>query len=76
MILAYLIVHCVVLFGSLPAVPLSNNSVLIHKRQAIQQANVCNANECTFGTCEIISTYNYACHCNSGFKFRSRIHLV
>ncbi len=34
--------------------------------QTQQQANVCNQNECTFGTCEILSTYNYQCHCNKG----------
>ena len=31
----------------------------LNKRQIQQQqANVCNQNECTFGTCEILSTYN------------------
>ena len=39
----------------------------LNKRQIQQQqSNVCNQNECTFGTCEIISTYVYQCHCNKG----------
>ena len=34
--------------------------------KSIHQANVCNSNECTFGTCEILSSYSYQCHCNQG----------
>ena len=40
------------------------------KRQ-IQQSNVCNSNECSFGTCEILTPFSYSCHCNTGITGRN-----
>ncbi len=41
------------------------------QRRQTQQANVCNANECIFGTCEILSSNSYICHCNQGIGGKS-----
>ena len=38
----------------------------VQTNKEFQQANVCNLNECIFGTCEILSSYSYQCHCNQG----------